>query len=182
MDDDDDGLDAKVLVMNRPTGSIRDLIAHPTGKPTPPPEPSRPTAVPDAPEEDYQSPPKKSDPLPRPGDAYRPHARFLNRLSADPKLIHFVTKDLTREGYCYSDLRRVSWLPADDPGDGPVLALRFVEAVVTEVRITGRNLDDLHYWISEGCMPWIWERPDGFRARDDAATVITGIAFQEIER
>jgi hypothetical protein len=180
--DDDDGHDAKVLVMNRPTGSIRDLIASPMAKPAPPSEPPRPAAMPDDVEADYQPPPKKSDPLPRPGDAYRAHARFLNRLASDPKLIHFVSTDFTCQGYCYSDLRRVSWLPAAEPGSGPVLVLRFVEAVVTEVRITGRNLEDLHYWISEGCMPWICERPDGFRVRDDDATVITGIAFQEIER
>ena len=58
----------------------------------------------------------------------------------------------------------VSWLPTADAGGGPVLVLRFVEAAVTEVRITGRNLEDLHYWISEGCMPWIpgsGRRPGG---------------------
>ena len=180
--DDDDGPDAKVIMMNRPTGSIRDLIANPTGRPAPPPEPPRPVVEPEAPEAEYQPPPKKSDPLPRPGDAYRAHARFLNRLVSDPKLIHFVAKDYTCAGYSYADLRRVNWLPAGEPGGGPVLVLRFVEAVITEVRLTGRNLDDLHYWISEGCMPWVWERPDGFRSRDDAATVITGIAFNEVER
>jgi hypothetical protein len=180
MDDDPEG---KVFVMNRPTGSIRDLIAHPSGKPATPPEPP-PAAVagPVTPEAEYQPPPKKSDPLPMPGDAYRPHARFLNRLSTDPKLIHFVRKDFSREGFSYADLRRVRWLPASEPGGGPVLVLRFVEAVITEVRITGRNLDDLHYWISEGSMPWVWEQPDGFRTRDDTATVITGIVFRELEK
>jgi hypothetical protein len=50
--DDDDGPDAKVIMMNRPTGSIRDLIANPTGRPAHPPEPPRPVAEPDAPEAD----------------------------------------------------------------------------------------------------------------------------------
>lgn len=172
--------------MNRPTGSIKDLIGNPTGKPTaaPPPEPPRPAVtVPDITViEEYQSPPKKSDPLPRPGDSYRPHARFLNRLVTDPRMIHFVMRDFTCEGFSYGDLRRVSWRMAGGPGGGMVLVLRFVEAVITEVTITGRHLDDLRYWISEGSMPWIWEQPAGFKIKNDAATVITGIAIQEIER
>ena len=181
--EDENETNHRVIAMNRPSGSIRDLIANPTGKQTaPPPEPPRPLDLVPAEIEDYQPPPKKSDPLPKPGDAYRPHARFLNRLSAEPKLIHFVRKDLTREGYAYSDLRRVSWQAPSEPGSGPVLVLRFVEAVITSVRITGRNLDDLHYWISEGCMPWIWEQAGGIRARNDDATVITGIAFAESEK
>ena len=41
-------------------------------------------------DQDYQPPAKKSDPLPKPGDTYRACARFLNRLSTDQRLIHFV--------------------------------------------------------------------------------------------
>jgi hypothetical protein len=131
---------------------------------------------------DYQAPPKISDPLPQPGDAYRPHARFLNRLSTDQRLIHFVDKDCFCEGLCYSDLRRVRWQRGADPGGGPVLMLRFVEAMIVEVRIEGRNLKDIHHWISEGCMPWIWEQPSGFKSKDDHAVVVTRIEIKELEK
>jgi hypothetical protein len=181
--DDDDHSHARGILMNRPTGSIRDLIANPTGRPAAaPPEPPRPVAAAEVMEAEAQPPPKKSDPLPKPGDAYRAHARFLNRLSSDARMIHFVRKDFSCEGYAYDDLRRIRWVPPAEPGGGPVLVLRFVEAVITEVRITGRNLDDLHYWISEGTMPWAWEQPEGFRTRDATVTVITGITIKEEEK
>src|SRR4051795_10724145 len=70
------------------------------------PEPAAPSPVKDP---DYQPPHKKSDPLPRPGDAYRACARFLNRLSVEQKLLHFVTRNFACEGYAYSDLRRLRW-------------------------------------------------------------------------
>ena len=139
-------------------------------------------ADPPSPDHEPQPPPKKSDPLPRPGDKYRAHARFLNRLSADQRLIHFVLKDFTSEGFAYADLRRLRVLPAADPGQGPVLLLRFVEAEITDVRIEGRNLEDIHYWIGEGAMPWVWEQPDGFRLGDDKAAVITRITIGEAKR
>jgi hypothetical protein len=141
-----------------------------------------PEALPDAGEQDYQPPPKKSDPLPRPGDAYRAHARFLNRLQHDQRLIHFVDRNCWCEGYAYSDLRRVRWLAPAGEGTGPVIELRFVESVITDVRIEGRNLEDVHHWISEGTMPWVWERPTGFKTRDDNAVVITRITLQTVER
>jgi hypothetical protein len=127
-------------------------------------------------------PPKKSDPLPRPGDAYRAHARFLSQLSSEPKLLHFVRGDFTCEGFRYTDLRRLRWLAADKPGQGPAIVLRFVEAEITDVRIDGRHLDDVHHWIGEGLMPWLWEQPPGFHTRDDAATVITRITISEAKR
>jgi len=170
--------------MNRPSGSIRDLIANPTRKPPAalPPEPPAKVLVPEPIEAEFQPPPKKSDPLPLPGDAYRAHARFLNRLSMEQRLIHFVRRDFSREGFSYADLRRVRWLPSPESGGSPVLVLRFIEAVTTEVRISGRNLGDLHYWISEGTMPWVWEQPEGFTSRVDGMTVITGIVIEEVER
>ena len=70
--------------------------------------------------------------------------------SVDQRLIHFVDKDCWCEGFAYSDLRRVRWALPVGEGSGPALELRFVEAVITDVRIEGRNLEDIHYWISEG--------------------------------
>ena len=136
----------------------------------------------DMPEADSQPPPKKSDPLPKPGDRYRAHPRFLNRLSANTRLIHFVLGDFTCEGFAYSDLRRLRWLTANDPGSGPVLVLRFMEAEITDVRVEGRKLEDIHYYISEGTLPWVWEQPAGFRLRDDNAAVITRITISKAER
>jgi len=191
----DDDVEDKVIVMNmnRPKHGQSDRFNHPSpgeladGQHYHGPARDRagdlrpqPDTVPATLEPDYQPPPKKSDPLPKPGDTYRAHARFLNRLSSDQKLIHFVDKDCWCEGYAYSDLRRVRWVKGDNPAGGPVLELRFVEAEITEVRVEGRNLEDIHYWISEGTMPWVWEQPPGFKSRDDNAVVITRITFHPV--
>ena len=68
-----------------------------------------------------------------------------------------------------------------DPSGGPVLELRFVEAESTDVRIEGRNLEDIHHWISEGTMPWVWEQPPGFKSRDENAVVISSITFHAVD-
>ncbi len=133
-------------------------------------------------EPEFQPPQKKSDPLPRPGEGYRPHARFMNRLGSDQRMIHFVHGDFVCDGFTYHDLRRVRMERGHQPGQSPVLVLRFIEAVVTEVTIAGRNLDELHHYISEGSMPWVWEQPKGFKPVGDLATVITGITFRELEK
>lgn len=128
MDDDtEDDVDEKVIVMhlNRPRPGLTtdplDLLPSPSeiGDDDRPygrvagrghaaqPEPEE---VREPEEQDYSPPPKKSDPLPRPGDAYRACARFLNRLSSPQRLIHFVDKECWAEGYAYSDLRRCRWV------------------------------------------------------------------------
>jgi hypothetical protein len=188
----------KVIAMhlNRPKSGLKEILnlaqKHPSpgeiGEDTPPdardragdPPPGSDT-VPEGGELDYQPPAKKSDPLPKPGDAYRAHARFLNRLSVEQRLIHFVDRECWYEAFAYSDLRRVRWLPPVDEGGGPVLELRFVEAETTNVRIEGRNLEDIEYWIGEGTMPWVWEQPRGFKTRDDKAVVITRLTLQKAE-
>jgi hypothetical protein len=119
--------------------------------------------------------------LPKPGDRYVACARFLTRLHTEQRLIHFVDHQCRCERLAYSDLRRVRWLPPASEGGGPVLELRFVESVVTDVRIEGRNLEDIHHWISEGTMPWVWEKPSGFKTRDDKAVVITRIEVKQAE-
>ena len=158
--------------------SLVELVAA-GGTLSPPPAPA-PVAV--AEEQDYSPPPKKSDPLPKPGDRYRPYARFLNRMSEEQKYLHFIHGDFACVGFAYHDLRRVTVVPADKPGNGPSLVLRFIECVVVEITISGRNLDDLHYYLSEWWMPWVWEQPKGFKTASDQATVITGIDFRELEK
>lgn len=132
--------------------------------------------------EGQPTPAKKSDPLPRPGDPYRAHARFLNRLTADTPMIYFVLGDFTYEAFRYSDLRRLRWLPSGKPGQGPVLRLRFCEAEITDVDVEGMQLLDVQYWIGQGLMPWLWEKPPGFKVRDNNATVITRITISEAKR
>ena len=144
--------------------------------------PADPVSLPASDEPEFQPPPKKSDPIPKPGDRYRPHAQFMNRLGGDERLIHFIHGDFTCDGFTNHDLRRVRLERSSQPGQSPVLVLRFIEAVVTEVTIDGRNLDDLHYYISEGLMPWVWEQPKGFKPASDLATVITSITFRELEK
>jgi hypothetical protein len=143
------------------------------------PQPEIKQVVPDP---DYQPPAKKSDPLPKPGDDYRAHARFLNRLAEEQRFIYFVTSDFVCEGFAYSDLRRVRWLPPADDGGSPVIELRFVEAAITDVQIEGRNMDDILYWIGEGVMPWLWAEPDGFKAKNDGLPVITRFNVKVIEK
>jgi hypothetical protein len=176
----EDTSDSRVLPMLRKLGGgtrKSDPLGKPEPAPAPAPAPSPPRRgyLPDV--ADTAPPPKKSDPLPKPGDPYQAHARFLNRLPSEPRLIHFVRGDFAYEGFCYSDLRRLRWLPAAAPGQGPVLLLRFIEAVTTDVALEGRRIEDVHYWISEGVMSWVWEKPPGFEVRDDAATVITRITI-----
>ena len=168
------------LKRERPAYAKRSLMELVAGAAPPPNGAAVPGAVEE--EAEFSPPPKKSDPLPKPGDRYRPHARFLNRMSSEQKLIHFIHGDFVCDGFSYHDLRRVRLLPPKEPGQGPLLVLRFIEAVVMEVTIGGRNLDDLHYYISEHTMPWVWEQPRGFKTADDRATVITGINFEEIEK
>ena len=107
------------------------------------------------------------------------HARFLNRLHADTPTIFFVLKDFTYEGFRYSDLRRLRWLPASKPGQGPSLLLRFCEAEITDVAIEGLHPLDVQHWIGQGVMPWVWEKPPVFKIQDNAAAVISRIAISE---
>jgi len=182
MNGDDDTSDTKVVPMLGKLGGTRksDSLGKPEPAPAPAPSPPRRSYLPDVSDKgDAAPPPKKSDPLPKPGDPYQAHARFLNRLPSEPRLIHFVMGDFTYEGFCYSDLRRLRWLPAAAPGQGPVLLLRFIEAVTTDVALEGRRIEDVHYWISEGVMSWVWEKPPGFEVKDDAATVITRITITQ---
>ena len=94
----------------------------------------------DAGTDESTSPAKKSDPLPLPGEEYRASAQFMNRLQSEQRILHFVLKDGTVEGFSYGDLRRVRMVPNEKPGASPVLVLRFVEAEITDVEIRGRHL------------------------------------------
>lgn len=124
-----------------------------------------------------QEPAKKSDPIPQPDDAYRASARFMERLQTEQKFLHFMLKDGTLEGFAYSDLRKIRWVPGTDPAASPVLKLRFVEAGITDVEIKGRHLRDIHHYISLGVLPWVREYP-GNDFEDETTPVITRITIQ----
>jgi hypothetical protein len=121
----------------------------------------------------------KADPLPKPGDPYKVAGRHGNK----PDLtIHFVLKDFSYEGFSYGDFERVRLLPAEKPGSGPVLIVRFNGSVVTEAVIEGRNLHSLYHWIGLHRLPWIWEHPSPADFADKNAAVISKITFRQVER
>ena len=95
--------------------------------------------------------------------------------------LRFLLHNSTVEGFAYSDLRRIRMLPADQPGGCPVLVLRFVEAVIVEVRIEGRHLDKLHDYLGYHRIAWVRELPPGKMLADKIAAVITGITIRQVE-
>ena len=122
---------------------------------------------------------EKSDPLPRPGDDYRANARHGNK----PEMtLHFVTKDFTYEGFSYADFERVRLVPGDKPGSGPVLIRRFNGSEITDVHVEGRQLHSLYHWTGLHQVSWIWEYPGKADFADDAAPIITKIAFVPVKR
>lgn len=125
---------------------------------------------------------KKSDPRPRPGDAYRPCARFMNRLEERQTMLHFIARDCTPTGFPYANLDGIRFEKSGQPGGGLDLVVRFAGVKPTEACLAGRNLDGIYDWIAAGTLPWVWERPDGIYREDDTATVITRITFVELER
>ena len=142
-------------------------------RPASPAPPMTPVVDPEA-----LPPPKKTDPLPRPGDAYRASAQYMSRLGTGERMIDFVDRDCFSEAFSYSDLRRVSWRKS--PG-GPLLVLRFVAAAVFEIVIRGHNLEDIRHYIREGMMPWVWEQPANYRPKNDQMAVITAIEIKEVQ-
>ena len=172
----DDLLADKVKRSHRSPSEIAAAARGGSVVPIHPPAGGQAAASPVIPLEEAATPGKKADPLPLPGEPYRASARFINRLQEEQKILHFVLKDGTIEGFFYSDLRRVSWVPGDKPGASPVLSLKFVEAQVTDVEIRGRHLKDIHYFISIGVLPWVWELP-GKDFEAEGVPVITRIAI-----
>jgi hypothetical protein len=123
--------------------------------------------------------PDKVDPLPKPGDPYKSAGRHGNKPDVT---IHFVTKNYSYEGFSYADCERVRLLPAEKPGGGPVLIVRFNGSVVTEAVIEGRNLHSLYHWIGLHRLPWVWEHPSPAQFSDETATLISRITLRQVER
>jgi hypothetical protein len=115
-------------------------------------------------------------PLPQPGDAYKAYARPDNKALLT---LRFLLPDASVEGFAYSDLRHTRMQPGDDPGKGPVLVLRFVEAVITEVRIEGRHLDVMADLIAYHRVAWMRALPPGKMHHEKNAAVITRMTLTQ---
>jgi hypothetical protein len=122
--------------------------------------------------------PVRIDPLPRPGDDYKAHARPSTR---DQPTLFFIPRGFLPDGFSYADFERVRMEPASKVGGGPVLVVRFNGSVVTDVRIEGRHLHSLCHLIGLRLMQWVWELPAGADFKDDMATVITSITYRELK-
>ena len=116
--------------------------------------------------------------LPQPGDPYQAYARPENKSLL---MLRFLLRDTSVEGFAYSDLRRTRMLPGDKPEDGPVLVLRFVEAVITEVRIEGRHLDLLADMLAYHRVAWLRELPPGKMHHEKNAAILTRITLTTLE-
>jgi hypothetical protein len=121
---------------------------------------------------------ERSDPLPRPGDAYSAHAR---RAGKPQMTLFLVGKDYLPDGFSYANLERVRLVASSKPGASPVLVVRFYGSVVMEAVIEGRNLQSVCNDIGLHLMPWIWEHPSPKDFAGDDATVIRSITIRAVE-
>ena len=113
--------------------------------------------------------------LPEPGDPYRAYARPGTRRYP---MLAFAFPDGSITSYRFSDIRKMGFSPADMPDGLDVLNLHFswpwAEASAT-VRIEGRNLLDLFYFVGEELTGWLRVLPEGHQVKDPATPVITRI-------
>jgi hypothetical protein len=95
-------------------------------------------------------------------------------------MITFVLGDGSRESFCYVDLSRVRFLNPDQPGQGPVLVLRFLGREITDVTVKGRGLQRMYYSIVEHRIALMSVFMGRFDTMGDDATVINSITLQAI--
>jgi hypothetical protein len=111
-------------------------------------------------------------PLPQPGDPYdTAHARSSNKPLPTLRFI----KGAAIKGLPYANLDSIDWEPAEKPGLGPTIVVRFAGIVAREARISGRNLLQLFDLLAYHRVAWVRELPPGRDFKDGKATVITGI-------
>ena len=136
----------------------------------PPPPPSEPEPVADVEVESASG--EAIIPLPQPGDPYdTAHARSSNK---PLPTLRFIKGDSIR-GLPYANLDSIDWEPAEKPGLGPTIVVRFAGIVAREARISGRNLLQLFDLLSYHRVAWVRELPPGRDFKDGKVTVITGI-------
>jgi hypothetical protein len=120
----------------------------------------------------------EGDFLPKPGDAYQAFGRPGNK----PELtLYCLRKDGFFQGFAWHTYDSIRMMPADKPGEGPILAVRFAGAVTTDVIIRGRNLGDLPIYLGQNRLLWVREMAAERDFFEQAATVITSIEFREVE-
>ncbi len=175
---EDVDLDEKVISMQRGKFSIKEMLAQPVeaaeAKPNGEPPPAKAEAEP------VEELPPLDDvsPLPGPGDAYKAYARASNKPL--PTLVLLLANASTR-GFSYANLDTIDLLPSSDPGQGPVIVLRFSGITPTEIVLPGRNLDALYVALGAHRVAWVRERSPSRDFIPAAETVITGIRFNKIE-
>jgi hypothetical protein len=164
--------------------SIKELLSQPDK----PPEPeARPVATkpPPLPPENHPATaaealpsPDDLSPLPGPGAPYVAAARLANKPLTSLVL---VLADASARGFSYANLDTHAMLPADQPGQGLVIALRFYGVVPQEVRLAGRHLDMLYSHLSQHRIWWVRERGAERDFCPAGEPVITGISFHKVE-
>jgi hypothetical protein len=120
----------------------------------------------------------KLTPLPKPGDPYKAHQRPENQMQPT---LHFLLGNGTVRGFSFHNLDSIDLVPADQPGDGLVIVLRFAGIVGVEARISGRKLDALHMLLGHHRVGWVRELPPGrdFLAADEP--VITRVTVRLVQ-
>ncbi len=151
----------------RPRSSLLEMLKPAEAPPTPTPEPE--------PVANVEGEPASGEaiiPLPQPGDPYdTAHARSSNK---PLPTLRFIKGDGIK-GLPYANLDSIDWEPAEKPGHGPTIVVRFAGIVAREARISGRNLLQLFDLLSYHRVAWVRELPPGRDFKDGKATVITDI-------
>jgi hypothetical protein len=164
--------------MQRGKFSIRDMLAQPTeaaeAKPNGEPPPAKAEAEP------VEELPPLDDvsPLPGPGDAYKAYARASNRPLATLMLL---LANASTRGFSYGNLDTIDLLPSSDPGQGPVIAMRFTSRDTTDILLSGRSLDALYVALGDHRVAWVRERSPSRDFIPAGETVVTGITINKME-
>jgi hypothetical protein len=101
---------------------------------------------------DFPSYPASPDDLPQPGDAYR---AFAPPAAHTHLMLMFVFPDGLIEGFKFSTLERIDFIPAASPHGVERLRMLFRVSPPVEVWIEGRNLWDLHYHLGQHQTRWL---------------------------
>jgi hypothetical protein len=123
---------------------------------------------------DFPTLPNDPDALPEPGDAYQ----AFSPPTPHPYLsLALLFPDGSIYGYQLRNLEQYDFAPSQKPSGSDVLNLYFAGSSLTEIRIEGRNLFELCYYLGEQRIRWLRLLADGQDIKDPNAPVITRIVF-----
>lgn len=179
MDVDDSG---NVIDFAQSRVSIREILGGVPGKLPAGPPPATPERIPPAVPADTPGGdgldlnlPDVLDPLPKPGDPYKAHARVSNKQLLT---LSFVLKDgITVRGFTYGNFDSIDRLPGGTTDGGPVIVLRFAGLAPSEVKIAGRNLNTLYAYLSQHRIVWVREQAVERDYLDESAPVVSSIVI-----